>query len=506
MGKKKSVALMVLLTIVMIALCGLVLFPSVPVGVKDWKPVALQYDFSTELDGGYYAYYYPEGVIPATEYEDDLKGYQELVNDAKDDKEKKEAQDQLDKHVDSYKAYKGLYLSTEDKYGIFVNYEEISQDFTSSFNKTAKEIVKRYEKKGYSDCSVSVVDDYSIRVELPKAEKNYSSVFSMLAYTGEMRITIGDGDELVKEMKEDAKASDLIESVSVSTRYNMAYVKVKFTEAGEEMIAREKENLTDSNTATTAMHIKVGEHDILQIYSDSIKENNREARPFYVEKENKDVVEIYSILLNSALENETEFTFDLSRIEAREFESVHGDNTITLLYIALGIILLASIILPVIKMGRFGIVGAYTNLSYLTVVAICYKFLLGSVFELTLGGVLVFIAGLVLVNVLQAYIYSAIKKEFSQGKTVMSSVKGGYKKTLWNIVDIYAVLVLGAICLFIGVGGVSTLAVHALVALVMGAFCNLLWARFINYVYLSASKNQFKYFRFVREEDDDDDE
>jgi len=162
--------------------------------------------------------------------------------------------------------------------------------------------------------------------------------------------------------------------------------------------------------------------------------------------------------------------------------------------------------LPVIKMGRFGIVGAYTNLSYLTVVAICYKFLLGSVFELTLGGVLVFIAGLVLVNVLQAYIYSAIKKEFSQGKTVMSSVKGGYKKTLWNIVDIYAVLVLGAICLFIGVGGVSTLAVHALVALVMGAFCNLLWARFINYVYLSASKNQFKYFRFVREEDDDDDE
>ena len=97
MGKKKSVALMVFLTIVMIALCGLVLFPSVPVGVKDWKPVVSQYDFSTELDGGYYAYYYPEGVIPATKYDDELQGYQELVDDAKDDKEKKEAQDEYDK-------------------------------------------------------------------------------------------------------------------------------------------------------------------------------------------------------------------------------------------------------------------------------------------------------------------------------------------------------------------------------------------------------------------------
>ena len=504
MGKKKSVALMVFLTIVMIALCGLVLFPSVPVGVKDWKPVVSQYDFSTELDGGYYAYYYPEGVIPATKYDDELQGYQELVDDAKDDKEKKEAQDEYDKYVDSYKPYKGLYLSTEDKYGIFVNYENISEDFTSSFNKTAQEIVERYEKRGYSDYSVSIVDDYSIRVELPKAEKNYSSVLSMFAYTGEMSITVGD--EVVTELKEDAKASDLIESFSVSTRYNMAYVKVKFTEAGEEMIEREKGNLTDSTTATTAIHVKIGEHDLLQIYSDSIKDNNREARTLYVEKENKDVVEVYSILLNSALENELDFTFDLNRIEAREFEAVHGDNTTKLLYIALGVILLASLILPAVKMGRFGVVSAYTNLSYLAVLAICYKFLLGSVFELTLGGVLVFLAGFVLVNVVQAYIYAAIKKEFAQGKTVMSSVKGGYKKTLWNIVDIYAVLLLGAISLFFAIGGVSTLAIHALVAVVMGAFCNLLWARFINHVYLSASKNQFKYFRFVREEDDDDDE
>ena len=504
MGKKKSVALMVVLTIVIVALCALVLFPSVPVGVKIWKPVASQYDFSTEMDGGYYAYYYPEGVIPETEYNDTVTGYLELVDAAETDKEKKDAQDELNKYKDSYKAHKGLYLSTEDEYGIFAN-EQVSEEFADSFKKAADEIAARYEAKGYSDYRVAVVDDYAIRVELPKVENNYTSVFSMFAQTGEMAITVGE--DTVDELKEDgAKASDIIEEFLVATKYDAAYVKVKFTEKGEEMIKRVKEQLSDSTTAETALHIKIGEQDLIQIYTDSLMDNNREARVLPVEKENKEVVKIYSILLNSVLNNEIDFTFDSSRIIAREFSSVYGDNTVTLLYIALGVILLATLVLSVWKMGRFGLVSAYASLSYLIIVGICFKYITGGVFELTLGGILMFVVGLVLVNALQAFIYCAIKKELEQGKIAISSVKGGYKKTLWSIVDIYAVLLLGALALLIGLGGMYTLAIHAIVVVVTAAFCNLLWARFINYVLLSASKNKDKYFRFERKEVDDDDE
>jgi hypothetical protein len=161
--------------------------------------------------------------------------------------------------------------------------------------------------------------------------------------------------------------------------------------------------------------------------------------------------------------------------------------------------------LGIVKMGRFGIVNAYASLSYLLVVATCYAFLLGSAaFEFTLGSVLVFLVGLVLINVLQVQIYDAIKVEFNLGKTVESSVKGGYKKTLWGIVDIYALSLIAAIALFIGAAGMQALAIQALICIVMAAFCNLLWARAINFTFLSASKNKYKYFRFVREEDDDD--
>ena len=85
-----------------------------------------------------------------------------------------------------------------------------------------------------------------------------------------------------------------------------------------------------------------------------------------------------------------------------------------------------------------------------------------------------------------------------------SSVKAGYKKTLAGVIDIYAVLALGAAALLIGAAGLHTTALQALICIATGAFCNLLWTRFINCMLLSASKNKYKYFRFVREEDDDE--
>ena len=115
-----------------------------------------------------------------------------------------------------------------------------------------------------------------------------------------------------------------------------------------------------------------------------------------------------------------------------------------------------------------------------------------------------FLAGLALINVLNAYIYKAIAKEVSLGKTVVSSVKTGYNKTLLNIVDVYAVLLLGAIALLIGAAGMGAIATQAIICVVAGAFCNLVWGRVINLMLLSASKDKYKYFRFVREDDDDE--
>ena len=231
--------------------------------------------------------------------------------------------------------------------------------------------------------------------------------------------------------------------------------------------------------------------------------DNNTVRVFPVDGMNKDYVETIKIMMESVIDKgEFDINFEISSV--RTFDPVYGDNALTLLYIALAIAIAAILVLPIVKMGRFGGVSTYTTLSYFIITALCFAFITSGTFEITLGSILVFLAGMVLVNVMQYYIYGAIKTEFNLGKTVDSSVKGGYKKTLWTVVDVYVVLLLGALALLIGASGLHTLALQALICVITGAFCNLLWARFINYTYLSASKNKYKYFRFVREDDDDD--
>jgi hypothetical protein len=73
-----------------------------------------------------------------------------------------------------------------------------------------------------------------------------------------------------------------------------------------------------------------------------------------------------------------------------------------------------------------------------------------------------------------------------------------------GIVDVYAVAVLGALALLIGAAGLNTIALQAIICLVAGAFCNLVWGRVLNVLFLSASKDKYKYFRLVREDDDDE--
>ena len=490
MGKKKSVVLMILLTIVIVVLSCLTVFPSfsIPETVKEWNPSIMQYDLGADLGGSYYAYYYPEGVITEAEYE-------EL-----------DAEEQKD-----YLQNGSLYLSKDPSYNL-VSAGEVMEDFKTEFAKAVEVISARYAAKGYSDYSVSVIDDYALKIELPKSEANVATVLTYFSYTQKMTLVMG-GDTVEELKGKETKISDLIKGFSVTTRYNVAYIKVKFTKAGAEMLDRVKDTLSTSETASTTtdasalktLDIKMGDSDtaILQILKDYVDGNSAIIPVAYTEE--IATAKTLNVLLNSALNADFEVDFkDVNTNEIRITESAYGEKVLVWVYVALGLAMLGLIVYAIVKMGRYGVVGMYTSLSYLIVVGICYAFISGGVFEITLGSLLVFLAGLVMINVLNARTYNAIKNEYDLGKTVASSVKQGYNKTIMGMVDVYAVLLLGALAFLIGAAGLYTLALQAIICIVTGAFCNLLWGRAINYVFLSASKNKNKYFRFEVKEDDDD--
>ena len=494
MGKKKSIVLMALLTIVIVILCAITVVPSfaIPNSVKIWNPVIDQYDLGTDLDGGYYAYYYPTGVISEVEYKN------------------LEEEDRA-----SYKNHKGLYLDTDPELGIVNQDGSISKDFEENFAKATAEICARYSAKGYSDYTVSVVDDYALAVKIPASEttegqtafQNAYTTFGQFAKTGALEIK--KGDALVEE-RLDYEVNEIIKEFSVHTQNEVAFVQVKFTEVGKDMIKSYKENGAQTNAETNkteTLKILIGEETVLDIKASDEHITSKNVVRYAMAMETEiNYVETLVILLNSALNNggfDIEFN-SVANSQVRTYSAVFGENTLKMVYIALAAVVVALIVAAIVKMGGFGVTCAYTTVSYLIVVAMCYAFISGGVFEITLGSILLFLVGLVLVNALNLYIYNGIKKEADFGKTIESSVKGGYKKTLMTVIDVYAVLVLGAAALLIGTSGVYTFALQALICIVTGAFCNLLWTRAINVMLLSASKDKHKYFRFVREEDDDD--
>ena len=488
MGKKKSIVLMVLLTIVIVVLCAITVVPSftIPKTVKIWNPVVKQYDLGADLDGGYYAYYYPTGVISETEYKN------------------LDSEDQA-----GYQNHKGLYLSKDADLGIITEEGTVSKDFEENFAKATAEITARYAKKGYSDYRISVVDDYALAIRIPASEKteqqsafqNAYTTFGWFAENGALEIK--KGDALVDEMAVDGyEVNEIIEEFSVYTKYEVAYIQVKFTSVGKDMIKAYKDS-----TETDTLKITLGEETIMEINAaEHITTKNVVRYPVAMETE-IGYVDTMVILLNSALENggfEIEFKKSVSNSEVRTYSAVYGENTLTRIYIALAIVIVALIVFSAVTMKGFGASSAYSTVSYLIITAMCYAFITGGVFEITLGSILAFVLGLVLVTVLDKHIFAAIKNEASLGKTIESSVKGGYKKTIMTVVDVYMVLTLGAVALLIGVAGVNTFALQALICIITAAFCNLLWTRVINAMLLSASKDKYKYFGLVREDDDDE--
>ena len=502
MGKKKSVVLITLISIVITVLCAITLFPSfeIPFRIdgtyKTWNPVVKQYDLGSEFGGGYYTYYYPEGVISASEYN---SNYENLS----DEQAKAE-------YADEYVQWKGLYLEKAET-SIFddedtASVSTISSEFKTQFAKAKDLIISRFEDRGYSSSRVAVVDDYALRVELPASETNNAAVFAAFANVGKIELQKGG---VVLEQLEEADLTDFVKGFEVGTKNKAAYVEMKLTKEGKELISSIKGELSSYSSASssdsvTTLDVVVGGEVIMQIYSDFISDKNEVISGYDIDY--IDVFESWGVLLNSALKDgNSEISFkDVSAESIRSFEPAYGENALTLLYIALGVILVLCIVLPIVFYRGYGVSAMYSTLSYLVVTAICFAFITKRTFEVTTGSVLIFLVGLLLVNFFNAKIYGAAKAEVQLGKTVESSIKAAYKKTLGGIIDVYAVAIIGALIFLTAVSGVYTMALQALICLITGAFCNLLWGRLINYLYMSAAKDKYKYFHFAREDDDDE--
>ena len=506
MGKVKSAIITAILVAAIIVL-GLfaVITCDVPGsnGVEKYNGFIGNIRLGSEFTGEAYTMLYPEGVISAADYH--------LGENDEHDKEE-------DDYKNKYVKYHGLYIE-KDK----IEDEEAAKEFKCSVANDAKILAKRFGQKSSSSFSVSIVDDYAIKITLPASlsyaayksfEEDYDSTarsnsltdishaIQYLMPNGELAIKDGT-DKTAKSIltyKETPNFYTYFKGASVYSMAGTHALRIDLTEDGFNKL----------NTALIAgsgsAYLFIGD-ECLQLTISMGSALEDKSMMFTMSNNNKSYAEDLAIVLDSVIHNNVitnSFNTDKEGSGTQIITQTSSFGRYAAVYLGVGILLViaAAIVGNLIKYKRLGIVGGLMTLVYSLVMVTA---LLVLDIELTMAGLFVLVLGLALLTFSNVVVFEAVRKEVEAGRTVQAAVKVGYKKTLTTLLDMHIILVV--VSAIVGLVCVGELAACGLIFFVASLASYVLYwfTRFMWYVLISPVKDKFAFCGFKREGYDDED-
>lgn len=506
MGKVKSAIITALLTAAIIVLA---LFATISCnvpgsnGVNRYNSFISKIPLGRELTGEAGTTVYADGVITKSKYELDVYGNAE------------KASEYADKY--SFDESSGYYIE-KDKLG-----EDDGAALAESVAKDAEIISNRFSLKGYSSYSVSVVNKYAIKICVPTgfsyaAYKGYDSSERSTALEGvshavsyfvmEGGLDLRDGESyedshsLITNVNEDFNTY-----FSGASYYAMGgnfAVRLKVTENGFEKLNSILDT-GDEDSDSQTLYLFVGENNLTLTFSTGTP---LEDRTLYFQT-TQNYARDYSIILSSVISGgrlqnayHNPAISDTAATSIVTFTPSFGKNAPVFFGVFVLIIILLAAVLPIFKYKKLGLVNALMVLTY-SVALVTAILLTGA--QLTIAGALVAAFGLAALCFSNFYTFEAIRKQISLGNTFQTSVKRGYKNTLFAVLDIHVVLVVAAVLM--ALVGVGELASCGLI-FVIGSIASIIlywFTRFMWFVTVSPARNKFSFCGYEREVDEDDD-
>lgn len=551
MSKTKSVVVTTLLTIVIVALCLMCVVPEfgLPFRVngayQTYNSVTSVINYGSDLGGGYSAVYYPEGVISAETYNAKKERYTVSLYDALKDGGATVSEDmdyaalkaayeahkaasgdiveagkivaQADEYIGNYKAWDGKdFTSDESKAALYLELEEvcfakndgsyvIGEEFVEDFENTVETIAKRFDKKNFSFLSVSKVNGYAIRVNVPLTVTDADGLFTQMGYTGEFTLRGADSERPVLQGFGEHKISDYFKGASSRAAGGAGYVVLKMTSLGKDKIYDITTALTSDSTDDQTLYFYVGDTQVIGL---GLSDGPVDQRTLYIggESMTADSAENIGIVIDSCI-NDNAVELTLTADSAITYTVGTGDCAIAAVYIVFGAALLVLAIYSIVRYKGLGVVQIFSMLSFLVCMLMYVAFLPGML--LHVSGIFAAALTSVILALSNFYIFESVRKEFNTGKTLDASVKAGYKKALAPVLDMHILLfILGLILYFISVGEVVTFAFIFTLGVLTSGIISLLVTRFYWYSMrgLLPRGQQYKFSGFVREVSDDDED
>lgn len=501
MGKKKSVVLIIFVTVVLVGLLFLSVTPSFYVSTaQKFNSLLSIVDLGSDLGGGYYTVYYPEGVISQEEYDALVAEYDETQATPDTD-------DDVDNPSEHYVRHGGVYLSEDicDAEG------NVTETFRAEFDSAFRSLKMRFESKNFSDYSIKLQDDYTVRVEIPYTDESASTLFDSFAYSGNLIFSDTGTDTTSKNVLMTG-TSEYVKSAGVADAGDSGFaVTINFTSAGRTRFAEITQELVDnasssssssgSSSSSATLYIYVGTELLMQATVDQALDQDT----VYISGsyDTRDSAETIACVINSTLNEDNVFNISLDASNIYEFTPTMGENAALIAAVAIGVLILAMIVYSLVRYKGMGLAHVYGFLTYALIFVLCISLIQSIV--VNAAGILAIILSAAIMTGLNWYAFGNIRDEFATGKTLTASIKAGYKKSLALTIDIHIVLVvLSAVLYFISVGTVQYMSLIFLIGSVISAACTLAVTRFYLYMFLAQPKNKIAFCNFKREETEDE--
>ena len=454
-------------------------------------------DGNNYVGGGYSAVYYPEGVISAQEYSENLAALKEVAegegasNDAV-----KEYNDYLEKYAPYPAENPAIYLEKETVYG-----EEgtaVSEEFEADFA-AAKDILRaRLDRVHVEGAKLEVRDGYTFRVTFPAYTGAQASLLNLFSYMGEFSLGYGSSADSATRLTfgEDEDIHDYVKGASSRMSGSTAYVAVEFTRKGRAKIAEWTASAADSSTT---LFFFVGDNAVIQL---SASQQIDQSTLYISGSYTADTAQIVALTIDTAL-NTAQSGLSLSVGEVVRNRAGMGDLAFVLLLVASAVLFVGMTAFFFVRYRGLGFAHLYSSLAYLLIMILA----VWGIPFLHLG-VETFLAAMLggaLLSVCDVAVFESVRKEYAAGKTIASSVKAGYKRCFWTIFDLHiALLLLSFITYFIALTELSVFAFTLGLGVALSGLCSLAVSRFYWAACMSFASDKGKFCNFKREELEDD--
>ena len=355
-------------------------------------------------------------------------------------------------------------------------------DIDKEFDSAVDVLRQRLDKKGYTEATITIQGvgaDREIRVEVPAIEENYEEVLEIICSAGVLTFEVENAIKLEGEHVKTSYAG--------YDKDGKPVVYLEFTDEGRSLFAQITGEL--AGTGKT-LDIKL---DGTVYSSATVSEQITSSSAIISGLADFETAQNIAAVVEGG---RLSINFELG--ESNKISASLGENALKASVIAGAIGLALIFLIMILKYRGLGICATIA-LSIYTVLLILLLALIPMV-QLTLPGIAGIILSIGMAVDANVIIFERIREEYISGKTVVSSVKAGYKRAFVTIFDGNVTTILAAIILWILCPGtIKGFAITLFIGVVLSMITAIVLSRFILKLLMNLSQNNNKFLGLKRE-------